>query len=149
MLKTVLESYVSHESVFKVSKKWIQNAEKMNPLSPPATLRQKTSRGCAKEQRSKQATETYLAGALYALHDDEEDGDPGKQKAENYPPLDPTRRVHGRRNVEGGAIPEVSRLATLLTFRNCRTVFPFRTTRPWQWTLKYREHFNGLLKVDF
>lgn len=92
---------------------------------------------------------TYLAGALYALHDDEEDGDPGKQKAENYPPLDTTRRVHGRRNVEGGAIPEVSRLATLLTFRNCRTVFPFRTTRPWQWTLKYREHFNGLLKFIF
>lgn len=63
-----------------------------------------------------------LAGALDALHYDEEDNGPGQHQAEHDPPLEATRLIHGRCRIQGGAVPEVRRLrgfGALLQLKSC------------------------------
>lgn len=73
--------------------------------------------------------QTYLSGALNALHHDEEDDDPGQEEAQYYPPFRHARIFDGRGGIQGDAVPVVRRRRRLVAFRNhgavyARTVFP-------------------------
>lgn len=74
----------------------------------------------------------HLAGALDALHHDEEDNGPGEEQAEDNPPLQAAGLVHRGCRIQGGSIPEVLCLRWLGAFLQLESRSIGGTSRPGQ-----------------